>query len=139
MPDFSCDVVITSFTPCGSFDVMCFQKSDVIRLMSFSSKNVLEVTIKTLVLIYLEYVSYHYLKYLLFAEVGSRAAAASKMERFVIISSGLQPLTNHKVVRLGCCSSPRSASGLNLVWRKAIFWILLFCKFEPFFFLLQSF
>ena len=56
------------------------------------------------------------------------------MERFVIISSGLQPLTNHKVLHLGCCSSPRSASGLNVVWRKAIFWILLFRKFEPFFF-----
>ena len=56
------------------------------------------------------------------------------MERFVIISSGLQPLTNHKVLHLGCCSSPRSASGLNAVWRKAIFWILLFGKFEPFFF-----
>ena len=56
------------------------------------------------------------------------------MERFVIISSGLQPLTNHKVLHLVCCSSPRSASGLNVVWRKAIFWILLFRKFEPFFF-----
>ena len=66
MPDFSCDVVITSFTPRGSFVVMCFQKSDVIRLMSFSSKNLLEVTIKTLVLIYLEYFSYRCLKHLLF-------------------------------------------------------------------------
>ena len=69
MPDFSCDVVITTFTTRGSFAVMCFQKSNVIRLMTFSSKNLLEVTIKTLVLIYLEYFSYHCLKYLLFAEV----------------------------------------------------------------------
>ena len=59
MPDFSCDVVITTFTTRGSFAVMCFQKSNVIRLMTFSSKNLLEVTIKTLVLIYLEYFSYH--------------------------------------------------------------------------------
>ena len=33
---------------------------------------------------------------------GSRAAATSKMERFVIIVNGW---------KLGCCSSPRSASG----------------------------
>ena len=35
---------------------------------------------------------------------GSRTAAASKMERFVIIVNGFQ------LLHLGCCSSPRSAS-----------------------------
>ena len=35
---------------------------------------------------------------------GSRAAATSKMKRFVIIANGL-------ALHLGCCSSPRSASG----------------------------
>ena len=52
-------------------------------------------------------------KVLLFPIVrgGSRAAATSKMERFVIIANGFQPLTiYHKVLHLGCCSSPRSAS-----------------------------
>ena len=34
---------------------------------------------------------------------GSRGAATSKMERFAIIVNGFQ-------LRLGCCSSPRSAS-----------------------------
>ena len=66
IPDFSCDVVMTSFTPRGSVVVMCFQKSDVIRLVSFSSKNLLEVGIKTLVLIHLEHFLYRCLKYLLF-------------------------------------------------------------------------
>ena len=66
MPDFSCDIDITSLALCESVVVTCFQKSDVIRLMSFSSKNLLEVTIKTLVLIFLEYFSYRCLKYLLF-------------------------------------------------------------------------
>ena len=66
MADFSCDIDITSLALCESVVVTCFQKSDVIRLMSFSSKNLLEVTIKTLVLIYLEYFSYRCLKYLLF-------------------------------------------------------------------------
>ena len=37
---------------------------------------------------------------------GSRTATASKMERFVIIVNGYY----HKALRLGCCSSPRSAS-----------------------------
>ena len=41
----------------------------------------------------------------------SRTAATSKMERFVIIVNGFQPLTNYyKALNLGCCSSPRSAS-----------------------------
>ena len=35
---------------------------------------------------------------------GSRAAATSKMERFVIIVNYY-----HKALHLGCCSSPRSA------------------------------
>ena len=37
---------------------------------------------------------------------GSRTAATSKMERFVIIVNGYY----HKVLHLGCCSSPRSTS-----------------------------
>ena len=44
---------------------------------------------------------------------GSRTTAAPKMERFVIIVNGLQPLTvitYHKALHLGCCSSPRFAS-----------------------------
>ena len=39
---------------------------------------------------------------------GSRAAATSKMERFVIIVNGWKHY--HKALHLGCCSSPRSAS-----------------------------
>ena len=39
---------------------------------------------------------------------GSRTAATSKMERFVIIVNYY-----HKALHLGCCSSPRSASGNN--------------------------
>ena len=39
---------------------------------------------------------------------GSRAAATSKMERFVIVA--LRFITYHKVLHFGCCSSPRSAS-----------------------------
>ena len=66
MPDFSCGVVITSFTPRGSVIVMRLQKSDIIRLMPFSSKNLFEVAIKTLILIYLKYFPYRCLKYLLF-------------------------------------------------------------------------
>ena len=51
---------------------------------------------------------------------GSRAAATSKMECFVINSSRF-PAVNyyHKALHLGCCSSPRSASGCGVVrdWR----------------------
>ena len=46
------------------------------------------------------------------ARDGSRAAATSKMERFVVIVNGFQPLTvnyYHKALHLGCCSSSRSA------------------------------
>ena len=52
---------------------------------------------------------------------GSKAPATSKMERFVIIVNGFQPLTiitklpavnyYHKALHLGCCSHPRSAAG----------------------------
>ena len=45
---------------------------------------------------------------------GSRTAATSKMELFVIIVNGFQlEAVNyyHKELHLGCCSSPRSASG----------------------------
>ena len=42
---------------------------------------------------------------------GSRTAATSKMKHFVIIVNGKKPLTYHKELHLGCCSSPRSASG----------------------------
>ena len=40
---------------------------------------------------------------------GFRAAATSKMERFVIIVNGY-----HKAVHLGYCSSPRSASDSSI-------------------------
>ena len=39
---------------------------------------------------------------------GSRTAAASKMELFVITVNGWK---HHRELHLGCCSSPRSASG----------------------------
>ena len=44
---------------------------------------------------------------------GSRAAATSKMEWFVIIINGFQSLTIITALRLGCCSSPWSASDGN--------------------------
>ena len=67
---------------------------------------------------------------------GSRTAATSKMERFVMIVNGWKPLTiitksYHKALHLGCCSSPRSASGsgchisintLNLPIKLATIW-----------------
>ena len=43
---------------------------------------------------------------------GSRAAATSKMECFVIIVNRFQPLTIIKALHLGCCSGPRSASAI---------------------------
>ena len=46
---------------------------------------------------------------------GSRAAATSKMERFVIIVNGLAVVNYyHKALHLGYCSSPRSASGVEV-------------------------
>ena len=43
---------------------------------------------------------------------GSRTAATSKVELFVIIVNGFQPFTIFiKSFPFGCCSSPRSASG----------------------------
>ena len=41
---------------------------------------------------------------------GSRAAATSKVELFVIIVNGFH---YHKELDLGCCSSPRSASDID--------------------------
>ena len=46
---------------------------------------------------------------------GSRTAATSKMEHFVIIVNYY-----HKVLHLGCCSSPRSASDVNLSTNSSI-------------------
>ena len=43
---------------------------------------------------------------------GSRTAATSKMELFVIIVNGLY---YHKELYLECCSSPRSASDVTVV------------------------
>ena len=41
---------------------------------------------------------------------GSRTAATSKIERFVVIVNGFQPLTIiTRALHLGCCGSPRSA------------------------------
>ena len=49
------------------------------------------------------------------ARGGSRAAATSKMERFVIIVNGWEAFNYyHKTLLLGCCSSPRSASACNI-------------------------
>ena len=44
----------------------------------------------------------------------SRAAATSKMERFVIIVNGLAVNCYHKAIHLRCCSSPRSDSDSNI-------------------------
>ena len=44
-----------------------------------------------------------------FSRGGSRAAAASKMERFVILVDDSAVSYYHKALHLGCCSSPRSA------------------------------
>ena len=42
---------------------------------------------------------------------GSRTATASRTERFVIIVNGSAVNYYYKELYLGCCSSPRSASG----------------------------
>ena len=42
---------------------------------------------------------------------GSRAVATSKMERFLVIVNGSAVNYYHKAFHLGCCNSPRSASG----------------------------
>ena len=44
---------------------------------------------------------------------GSRTAATSKMEHFVIIANGLAVNYYHKVLHPGCYSSPRSASVID--------------------------
>ena len=41
---------------------------------------------------------------------GSRTAAKSKLELFVLIVNGFQPLTIITKLHLGCCSSPRYAT-----------------------------
>ena len=49
---------------------------------------------------------------------GSKTTATSKTERFVIIVNGFQlPAVNyyHKVLHLGCCSSPRSGSDFFII------------------------
>ena len=47
----------------------------------------------------------------LYTKAGSRAAATSKMEPLVIIDNGLEAVNfYHKVLHLGCCSSPRFTS-----------------------------
>ena len=44
---------------------------------------------------------------------GSRTAATSKMERFVIIVNSLEVVNYyHKGLHLGCYNSPRSVSGM---------------------------
>ena len=46
------------------------------------------------------------------ADADLRAAAASKMECFMTLTKRLEAINYyHKVLHLGCCSSPRSASG----------------------------
>ena len=64
---------------------------------------------------------------------GSRAAATSKMVRFVIIANGWKlPAVNYyyKALHLRCCSSPRSASA-NF-GKGEIEYYLLKRKFETF-------
>ena len=64
------------------------------------------------------------------ARGGSRAAATSKMECFVIIVKRL-PAVNYyyKVLHLGCCSSPRSTSAGSKNTRKhqnkCEYWLVL--------------
>ena len=49
---------------------------------------------------------------------GSRTAATSKIELFVVIVNGLEAVRYYdKELRLGCCSSTRSASGTHQTWR----------------------
>ena len=86
MPDFSCDIDITFFTPRKSAAEMCFQKSDFFR--NFHPRIYLRLLLK---------------------------------RWFQFISNIF-----HTVVLSIYC--------LNVVWRKGIFWILLFRKFELFFF-----
>ena len=58
----------------------------------------------------------------------SRTAATSKMKPFVIIVNGYK-LVNyyHKALRLGCCSSPRSASvdSSNFIFSSQEYWGIL--------------
>ena len=49
---------------------------------------------------------------------GSRAAAASKMDHFVIIVKASSVNYYHKALYLGCCSSPRSDSGVEMMLTK---------------------
>ena len=49
-------------------------------------------------------------KYVNISRGGSRAAATSKMERFMIIVNGYF----HKALHLECCSSPRSDSDFGV-------------------------
>ena len=54
-------------------------------------------------------------QYIVIFRDGSRTAAASKMERFVIIVNGFQlQAVNyyHEALHLRCCSSPRSVSDI---------------------------
>ena len=44
---------------------------------------------------------------------GSRAAATSNIECFVLIVNGLAVNYYHKALHLGCCNSPGSPSGYN--------------------------
>ena len=49
---------------------------------------------------------------------GSRTAATSKIELFVVIVNSLKSVIYyHKELHFGCCSSTRSASGTHLTWR----------------------
>ena len=54
---------------------------------------------------------------------GSRAAATSKMDRFVIIATNFY---YHKALHLGCCSSPRSASVYKIILAIIIFFFDFF-------------
>ena len=55
------------------------------------------------------FMAIHSLPFHMYIRGGSRTAATSKMERFVIIVNGAVNYY-HKALHLGCCSSPRSVS-----------------------------
>ena len=60
---------------------------------------------------------------------GSRAAATSKVELFVMIVNGWKPLAIiTKELNLGCCSSPRSASGNDVITTNYLWKMVFTCR-----------
>ena len=52
-------------------------------------------------------------KFVTMLKGGSRTAATSKIEHFVITVNGWNPLTVTTKLHLGCCSSPTSTSDVH--------------------------